>query len=104
MLVFLKGLFLVLHFSVFFTKLLTSDILFSTAVNAVLVAKPLIIGTVFNLSASILSTSVFKLARFYFDAKLLTSTYVTFFKSVFVGYLKGINFRGFCGFWPFPRK
>ena len=30
--------------SVFFTKLLTSDILFSTAVNAKLVAKPLIVG------------------------------------------------------------
>ena len=41
-------------------------------------------GTVFNLSASILSTSVFKLARFVFDAKLLTSTCVTFFKLVFV--------------------
>ena len=29
-------------------------------------------GTVFNLSTSILSTSVFKLARFFFDAELLT--------------------------------
>ena len=41
-------------------------------------------GTVFNLSASILSSSVFKLAKFDFSAKLLTSTCDTFFKSVFV--------------------
>ena len=40
------------------------------------------IGTVFNLSTSILSTSVFKLARFVFNAKLLTFTCVTFFRSV----------------------
>ena len=40
------------------------------------------IGTVFNLSASILSTSVFKLAEFDFSAKLPTSTCDTFFKSV----------------------
>ena len=36
------------------------------------------------LSISSLSTSVFKLAKFVFDAKLLTSTCVTFFQSVFV--------------------
>ena len=36
-------------------------------------------GTGFNLSASILSTSVFKLAKFDFSAKLLTSTCDTFF-------------------------
>ena len=41
-------------------------------------------GTVFNLSASILSTSVFKLAKFDFNKKLLTSICDTFFKSVFV--------------------
>ena len=41
-------------------------------------------GTVFHLSAFILSTSVFKLARFDFSAKLLTSTCVPFFKSGFV--------------------
>ena len=41
-------------------------------------------GTVFHLSTFILSTSVFKLARFVFDAKLLTSACVTFSKSVFV--------------------
>ena len=43
--------------------------------------------TVFNLLASILSTSVFELAKFYFSAKLLTSTCDTFFKSVFVAQL-----------------
>ena len=36
-------------------------------------------GTGFNLSASILCTSVFKLAKFDFSAKLLTSTCDTFF-------------------------
>ena len=41
-------------------------------------------GTVFNLSASILSTSVFKIAKFDFSAKLMTSTCHTFFKSAFV--------------------
>ena len=41
-------------------------------------------GTVFNFLASILSTSVFKLAKFDFSTKLLTSTCDTFFKSVFV--------------------
>ena len=41
-------------------------------------------GTVFNLSASILSTSVFKLATFDFSVKLLTSTCDVFFKSVLV--------------------
>ena len=55
------------------TKLLTSGILFSTAVNVELVAKPLTLsilgnllkstGTVFNLSTSILSISAFKLAK-----------------------------------------
>ena len=44
-------------------------------------------GNVFNLSASILPTSVYKLVRFVFDAKLLTSTCVTFFRSVFVACL-----------------
>ena len=33
--------------SVFLTKLLTKDILFSTAVNAGVVAKPLILGVLF---------------------------------------------------------
>ena len=37
-----------------------------------------------NLSISSLSTSVFKLAKFDFSAKLLTSTCDIFFKSVFV--------------------
>ena len=42
------------------------------------------LGTGVNFAMSNLSTSVFKLAKFVFDAKLLTSTCVTFFKSVFV--------------------
>ena len=42
------------------------------------------LGTGINLAISNLSTSVFKLARFLFDTKLLRSTCVTFFKSVFV--------------------
>ena len=41
-------------------------------------------GTGAYLSISNLSTSVFKLAKFDFSAKLLTSTWVTFFRSVFV--------------------
>ena len=36
-----------------FTKLLTSGILFSTAVNAELVAKPLILGVLFSISVSL---------------------------------------------------
>ena len=119
------------------TNLLTVSILFSTVVNAVFVAKSLILGIffydsvlsvlylVFNtkslvsvlltsatdssyvvflttsfftallslvksvgtgtyLSMSNLSTSVFKLAKFVFNAKPEVSTCVTFFKSVFV--------------------
>ena len=42
------------------------------------------LGTGVNLSIFSLSTSVFKLAQFDFSAKLLTSTCVTFFISVFV--------------------
>ena len=41
-------------------------------------------GTGVNLLISSLFTSVFKLAKFDFSAKLLTSTYNIFFKSVFV--------------------
>ena len=41
-------------------------------------------GTGANLSMSNLSTSVFKLAKFVFSAKLEVSTCVTFFRSVFV--------------------
>ena len=52
---------------------------FTTLLN---LAKSL--GTGVNYEMPNLSTSVFKLARFGFDAKLLTSTFVTFFKSVFV--------------------
>ena len=42
------------------------------------------LGTVVNLSISSLSTSVFRLAKFGFSAKLLASTCDIFFKSVFV--------------------
>ena len=41
-------------------------------------------GTGAKLSTSSLSTSVFKLAKFNFSAKLMTSTSDTFFRSVFV--------------------
>ena len=41
-------------------------------------------GTVFNLSVSILSTSVFKEAKLVFNAELLVSTWVISFKSAFV--------------------
>ena len=41
-------------------------------------------GTGVNFAISNLSTSVYKLAKFVFDAKLLTSTCATFFKSVIV--------------------
>ena len=41
-------------------------------------------GTGANLSMSNLSTSVFKLAKFVFNAKHEVSTCVTFFRSVFV--------------------
>ena len=43
----------------FFTKLLTSGILFSTAVNAVLVAKPLILGVLPFISVALALNSVF---------------------------------------------
>ena len=44
---------------VFFTKLLTSGILFSTVVNAELVAKPLILGTLPSISVTLALKSVF---------------------------------------------
>ena len=44
-------------------------------------------GTVFNLSASILSTSAFKPAKSDFDAKLDVSAPIAFFKSVFIAKL-----------------
>ena len=65
------------------TNLLCSVFLTTTFLTTLLnLAKST--GTVFNLPASILSTSVFKLAKFDFIAKLLTSTCDTFLKSVFV--------------------
>ena len=63
-----------LLYSVFFT---TS--FFTTSDNLL---KSTEIGT--SLSISNLSTSIFKLAKFDLNAKLLTSTCDTFFKSVFV--------------------
>ena len=39
--------------SVFFTRLLTSGILFSTAINAELVAKPVILGILSSISVSL---------------------------------------------------
>ena len=62
-----------LLYSVFFTtSFFTSDNLLKST------------GTGTSLSISNLSTSVFKLAKFDFSAKLLTSTCDTFSKSVFV--------------------
>ena len=43
----------------FFTKLLTSGILFSTAVNAELVAKPVILGILPSISVTLALKSVF---------------------------------------------
>ena len=45
--------------SVFFTRLLTSGILFSTAVNAELVAKPVIISILPYISVTLVLKSVF---------------------------------------------
>ena len=45
--------------SVFFTKLLTSAILFSTAVNAELVARPTILGILPSISVVLAFKSVF---------------------------------------------
>ena len=62
------------------------SIFFTTLLNLV---KSL--GTAVNLSISNLSTSVFKLARIFFDAELLISACVTFFRSVFVAQLLKSN-------------
>ena len=79
----LERKFVVSILSTFVTNLLYSVFLITSFLTTLLnLAKST--GTVFNLSASILSTSVFKLAKFYFSAKLLTSTCDTFFKSAFV--------------------
>ena len=48
--------------SVFFTKILASGILFPTAVNAELVAKPVMLGIIFSMSVIVGFKSVF-LAR-----------------------------------------
>ena len=61
-----------------YTVFLTTSFL-TTLLN---VAKLLGIGANFEIPYS--STSVFKLAKFDFSAKLVTSTCVTFFKLVFV--------------------
>ena len=78
-----KTKFVVSILSTFVTNLLYSAFLITSFLTTLLnLARST--GTVFNLSASILSTSVFKLAKFDFNSKLVTSTYDTFFKSVFV--------------------
>ena len=61
-----------------YTVLLATSF-FTTLLN---LAKSL--GTGANFAMSNLSTSVFKLVRFVFNANQLTSTCVAFFKSVFV--------------------
>ena len=69
--------------STFVTNLLYSVFLTTSFFTKLLnLAKSL--GNGVNLSISNLSTSVFKLAKFAFDAKLLTSTCVIFFRSTFV--------------------
>ena len=76
-----KTKFVVSILSTFVSKLLysvfSSTLFFTTLLN---LARPT--ETVFNLSASILLTSDFKLARFVFDAKLLTFACVTYFKDL----------------------
>ena len=64
--------------NLFYSVFLTTSC-FTTLLN---LTKSL--GTGVNLSISNLSTSVLKLAKFVFDAKLLTSTCLIFFKSVFI--------------------
>ena len=49
--------------SVFVTKLVTSGILFSTVVNAKLVARPLILGILPSISVILESKSVFFLLK-----------------------------------------
>ena len=77
-----KTKFVVSKLSTFVFKLLYSVFL-TTSFLTTLINLAKSTGTVFNLPTSILPTSVFRLARFVFDAKLLTSTCVTFFRSVF---------------------
>ena len=69
--------------STFVTNLLYS-IFFTTSFFTALLSFAKSLGTGVNLSISNLYTSVFKLVRFDFSAKLLTSTCDTFFESVFV--------------------
>ena len=61
-----------------YTVLLTTP-LFTKLINLLKLT-----GTVFGLSTSVLSTSVFKLARFDFSAKLEVSIHVASFESGFV--------------------
>ena len=69
--------------STFVTNLLYS-IFWTTSFFTALLSFGTSLGTGVNLSISYLSTSVFKLGKFDFSAKLLTSTCDTFLKSVFV--------------------
>ena len=60
------------------------SVLLTTSFFTTLLSLAKSLGTGVNLSISNLTTSVFKLPKFDFSAKLLTSTCDTFFKSVFV--------------------
>ena len=63
---------------------LSYSVFLTTSFFTILLSLAKSLGTGLNLSISSLSTSVFKLAKFDFSAKLLTSRCDIFFKSVFV--------------------
>ena len=66
-----------------FATNLSYSVFLTTSFLTTLLILPKSLGTGANLSISRLSTSVFKLAKFDFSAKLLASTCDIFFKSVF---------------------
>ena len=59
----------------------------TTSFSTTLLSFAKSLGTGINILISSLSTSVFKVAKFDFSAKLLTSTCDTFCKSIFVAQL-----------------
>ena len=63
---------------------LSYTVFLTTSFSTTLLSLAKSLGTGVNSSIPSLSASVFKLARFNFSEKLLTSTWVTFFRSVFV--------------------
>ena len=67
--------------STFLTSL-SYSVFLTTSFFTTLLSLAKSLGTGVNLSMSSLSTSVFKLAKFAFSAKLLASTCDVFFKSV----------------------